>query len=270
MISFREKDYMYSYNKMKPKPFSTHLHRYYEFLYFIKGDATYIVEGTEYKAQDGDLFITIPGEMHSIVFKSERDYEREFIQISEDLLPKADFDFLKFLREKPFGEKNKISAQLVDNSDIKRAFEKVRYYVENRLLQSDGVIKSCVVQLLDEVNRILPNEQENSETENERVVVAKRYINANLSKNLSLEKIAEASFTDKYYLSHIFRSETGITMTDYINIQRIALAKSLIGKGMNATEVYSLCGFNDYSSFYRAFKKLSGKSPSEFFHIKNG
>ena len=86
MISFREKNYMYSYNMMKPTAFSTHLHKYYEFLYFAQGDATYVIEGNEYTASDGDLFITCPGELHSIAFKSDRDYERHFIQISEEFL----------------------------------------------------------------------------------------------------------------------------------------------------------------------------------------
>ena len=105
-------------------------------------------------------------------------------------------------------------------------------------------------------------------TENERVTAAKDFINKNLKSNLSLDVISEATFTDKFYLSHLFKKECGMSITDYISMQRIALAKKLIMDGKSATEVFADCGFNDYSSFYRAFKKLSGKSPSEFFKGK--
>lgn len=267
MISYREKDFMYSYNEMSPKPFSTHLHKYYEILYFVQGDATYIVEGAEYKAEDGDLFVTRPGELHSIAFKSDRRYERHFIQISEEYLAFADVDLLEKLRNKPLGENNRL-AQRIERDEIDRLFKKVGYYVENKAPESDIVIKSCVVQLLAAINTALGRTPENVKPENERVAAAKEYINKNLCGNLSLCAIAEASYTDKYYLSHLFRRETGMAVKDYINMQRIALAKKLISEGAGAAEVYSDCGFNDYSSFYRAFRRLCGKSPSEFFKVE--
>lgn len=263
MISFREKDYMYSYNKMKPKAFSTHLHKYYEFLYFVKGDATYVVEGNEYKAEDGDLFITCPGELHSIVFKSDKDYERHFIQISEDFLTEEGCDMLKLLREKPFGKNNKISHRVLAD-EAERCFLGVQKHV---LKGSKLMAKTYIIQLIDTINSLLYTSDE-AESENERIGAAKAYISAHLTEKLTLDILAEAVFTDKFYLSHLFKKECGVSIKDYISMQRVALAKNLIIGGNSATEVYTECGFNDYSSFYRAFKKLSGKSPNEFFKGK--
>ncbi len=268
MISFREKDYMYSYNKMKPKAFSTHLHKYYEFLYFARGDATYVVEGNEYKAESGDLFITCPGELHSIVFKSDKDYERHFIQISEAFLENTECDMLKLLREKPFGKYNKISHRLISDGEAERCFMGVQRQVVKNGEESKMLAKTYVIQLLDIVNALLYTADEAKEGENERIGAAKAYINANLTDKLTLDVIAEAIYTDKFYLSHLFKKECGISITDYISMQRVALAKKLIIGGKGATEVFLECGFNDYSSFYRAFKKLSGKSPNEFFKNK--
>ncbi|MBQ8003062.1 MAG: AraC family transcriptional regulator [Clostridia bacterium] len=268
MISFRESDYMYSYNKMKPKAFSTHLHKYYEFLYFAGGDATYVVEGTEYSASDGDLFITCPGELHSIAFKSHRDYERHFIQISDDFLQGVEFDFLKILREKKNGSFNKISHLPAYTAEIERCFMGVQSCVTKKEDGYKDIAKSYIIQLLSLINKLLYNQQGERKAENERVSAAKDYINSHLSENLALDAIAEASYTDRFYLSHLFKKEMGISITDYIGMQRIAMAKKLISQGGNASKIYSECGFNDYSSFYRAFKKLSGKSPAEFFKNK--
>ena len=248
-----------------PKLFSTHLHRYYEFLYFVGGSATYIVEGKEYSAQPGDLFITRPGELHSIAFLSEEAYERHFIQISENLLKNLDVDLLSLINSYPFGEGNKIPAHLVEESNIKDAFKGVEKYVCDRREESDILVKTYIIQLLAEINRLLPVIDEGKLKENDRIQAVKDYINKNLREDISLDKIAEHAFVDKYYLCHLFKRETGFTIKDYINLQRIALAKKLISEGMSATKVYPECGFSDYSSFYRTFKKLSGKSPRQFF-----
>lgn len=265
MISFRCENYLYSYNKMKPKPFSTHLHKYYEFLYFVGGDAVYIVDGKEYSASDGDLFITRPGELHSIVFRSERDYERHFIQIPESFLEETGLNFWQVLRKT---KNHKIPSYMVSETRIKDCFFGVRENVENRREESDVLVKAFVVQLLGEIERLLPNVGMSESTENERVVAAKAFINKNLKRQITLDEVSESAFSDKYYLSHLFKKETGMTVMDYINLQRIALAKKYILEGMGATEVYTECGFGDYSSFYRVFKKLCGKSPKEFFKGK--
>ena len=47
-------------------------------------------------------------------------------------------------------------------------------------------------------------------------------------------------------------------------MKRIVLAKNMIMNGTPATEVYERCGFNDYSTFYRAFKRYVGVSPDKF------
>lgn len=268
MISYRSENYMYSYNKMKPKMFSTHLHKYYEFLYFVQGDASYIVEGKEYSAQSGDLFITRPGELHSIIFKSSSDYERHFIQISEEFLQDIGIDMLQYIKSAPFGECNKIDCRLVEKSRIKSLFEGVGECVSNRRDESDLLVKTYVIQLLDCINNLLPKTDSNLPDENERIKTVKDYINSHLTENITLDKIAENAFMDKFYLCHLFHKETGFTVKDYISIQRIALAKKLIEDGNRATNVYRDCGFNDYSTFYRVFKKHSGKSPQKLFNKK--
>ena len=83
-ISYKQKEYLYSYFRSKPPELNLHLHKYYEFLYFISGDATYIVEDNLYKIHPGDILLTRPGELHTIFFQSEKPYERIFMQIHPD------------------------------------------------------------------------------------------------------------------------------------------------------------------------------------------
>ena len=55
-ISYKQKEYLYSYFRSKPPELNLHLHKYYEFLYFISGDATYIVEDNLYKIHPQAIF----------------------------------------------------------------------------------------------------------------------------------------------------------------------------------------------------------------------
>lgn len=91
-----------------------------------------------------------------------------------------------------------------------------------------------------------------------------KYINNNLSENLSTETLSQKFYISKYYLMHKFKKETGYTLHNYVNQKRLLMAKDLIISGEQITKVYLQCGFNDYTCFLRSFKNLFKKSPSEF------
>jgi AraC-like DNA-binding protein len=64
----------------------------------------------------------------------------------------------------------------------------------------------------------------------------------------------------------MFKEETGLTIKEFTNTRRIARAKQLLPKYKSVKDLYSVCGFSDYSSFYRTFKRFTGVSPMEFLH----
>ena len=53
-----------------------------------------------------------------------------------------------------------------------------------------------------------------------------------------------------------------IGLKQYINNKKILYAQSLLQTGMRATDVCEACGFRDYSTFYRLFRKITGISPA--------
>ena len=89
------------------------------------------------------------------------------------------------------------------------------------------------------------------------------YINKNLSNELSLEIIANALFCSKVTLNRKFREIMGCTVWEYVIRRRIYSARQRLFLGGNVTDAYQKSGFNDYSSFFRSYKKVIGISPSE-------
>ena len=59
-----------------------------------------------------------------------------------------------------------------------------------------------------------------------------------------------------------FKAETGYTIHGYLNEKRLLLAREKIGAGEPLIRVSEDCGFQDYSTFSRAYKKRFGASPN--------
>ena len=79
----------------------------------------------------------------------------------------------------------------------------------------------------------------------------------------SLDELAQRFYVSKYHLSHEFSKTMGISVYRYICLKRLLSARQMLLNGMPAGEVYTKCGFKDYTNFYRAFKAEYGISPSE-------
>ena len=89
------------------------------------------------------------------------------------------------------------------------------------------------------------------------------YINKNLSGELSLDIIARALYMSRVSLNRKFRKIMGCTVWEYVIRRRIYSARQQLFLGRSITDAYQTSGFNDYSSFFRAYKKTVGISPSE-------
>ncbi len=95
-----------------------------------------------------------------------------------------------------------------------------------------------------------------------------RYLASNITKDISLTELSTYLGVNSSYLSRIFKEETGMTLINYINHQRIELSKYLFETEMdNITEVAFKVGYHDSSYFAKTFKKLTGITPKEY--IKN-
>lgn len=99
----------------------------------------------------------------------------------------------------------------------------------------------------------------------EIVETAKRYIEQNYTKEISLEEIAGHVSVSSFYLSRIFSKREGMTYKDYLIKLRMERAKQLLKEGKKSIKEISIdVGYIDQNYFSRAFKKYYNKSPKEF------
>ena len=82
---------------------------------------------------------------------------------------------------------------------------------------------------------------------------------------LSLSWLAGQCSVSESHLSTVFRKETNMTVTDYINKTRIRQALILLNTtSLPVGEIASRCGFFDANYFSRVFRKLQGQSPKQY------
>ena len=94
---------------------------------------------------------------------------------------------------------------------------------------------------------------------------ARKFIEEHSDEELSLRKVAKAVNINPNYLSEKFKQVAGINFVEYVARTRLATACALLRNGnMRISEIAFAAGFQSLSQFNRVFKRLSGKSPTQY------
>lgn len=262
---------VFHYREPKPQGVEVHHHDFYEVYYLLKGQVEYWVDGRIIRMQAGDLLLINPLELHRpIVDPAGPEYERIVLWINKE--------YLESLRSGPFSLNRCFDMALPTHTHLicpaagerslltARMSELVREYYSKEA-GSDLCAYGIFLQFMVQLNRMAQQETpkpEETQRLSELVEKVLSYIGEHLSEPLTLERIAEAFFISKYYLSHAFSGEVGVSVYRYILLRRLMVARQLLANGEPAGQVCRSCGFSDYTSFYRAFKSEYGISPREF------
>lgn len=94
---------------------------------------------------------------------------------------------------------------------------------------------------------------------------SKEYIHTNYQNNISLNDVASHVFLNSNYFSSLFKQKTGVTFRNYLRDFRIEKAKKLLlSTNLRIYEIGLSVGYNEQSHFIRAFKTVTGVTPTEF------
>lgn len=97
------------------------------------------------------------------------------------------------------------------------------------------------------------------------IAVCRRYIFDHLYEELSLPALAKVSGISPVHLSRLFRRETGSSLTEYIQRQRVEEAKQLITlSAYSLSDISARLQFHDQSYFTKVFKKYAGMTPKQY------
>lgn len=250
-------DFIFNHTYVEnPDDFSFHIHDIFELIYLKKGNVSYMVEGKLYKPVKNCLLLTKPLENHVITFNSPLPYERYNILVDEQKLASNILS-----RISP----DTVMLNFDSNALVSDIFKKMDYYCEN--FQGDE-LKPLLMHLTEEIlyNCVLASQsadQSEIYTTNPVIQAVLAYIDRNINTPLHIDAICKELYISKSHLHHLFIKHLKLTPQKYILSKKLATAQRELRSGRKATDVYTDCGFSDYSTFFRAYKKYFGHAPSD-------
>lgn len=139
-----------------------------------------------------------------------------------------------------------------------------RYRFFSRINQAacKDVFAAAIREILDELVRLSETGREPSDDRMEKLLY---YIGQNYKEDLKLADLSKVFNLNYYYLSAYFNQEMKEGFSDYLNRVRIRQACSLLAEtDLPISQVGSEVGYSDHSYFCRVFKKITGRTPSEW------
>lgn len=122
-------------------------------------------------------------------------------------------------------------------------------------------------EVLEEIVDFMMSVRQESVADTTRGLIkqAAAYIDEHYVDELTLSSLAKQFHVENSYFSRLFRQETGENVMLYIAKTRIRHAKEyMLQKEKSLTEIAFLTGYDDYTYFNRVFRKITGKSPSDY------
>ena len=244
-------------------------HDFLEIAYVLSGEGKYRIDDRIYDVREGDLVIINSGVMHQALFcpQVEVPTTEFFVGFSNIRISGCPANYMPLPNGEcvlhTTGELSQRLVRLCSSMEAENAVRRQgRYFM----------LKSYLIQMLLLVIReqCEPMERPRGcdfETANRKYVVDKivEYIEDHYNEKISLDQIAENMYLSPFYISRIFKSETGSApIRRLINI-RLEKAKELLEGGYQGSiqEVAAMVGYDDAYHFSKLFKKRYGVSPSQ-------
>ena len=277
---FNTRQYMLSedfevfyYSDTRFRSVGSHSHTYYELYFFEEGAVTMVIDGKPHPLQPGDVIVIPPGIDHKVLLTDPEKPYRRFV----------------FWQSRPFLEA--LEKRSPDYGYLLRQAESRGRYVYHFDLPTFNALRTRLFTLLDEIHAdrfaretamdldiaalllflartVYEQEQRRNRTEQlSRYEAITNYVDSHLDEPLSLDSLGQQFYLSKYYLVHLFRENTGLSVHQYILKKRLAACCDAMQGGAAVGEAYRQWGFGDYSAFYRAFRKEYGMSPSAYIEL---
>jgi len=234
-----------------------HTHNHTELFFIVSGKGQFLIQDQMFPVDVNKLVIINPNVLHTEVSLNAQPLEYIVLGISGIELATSENSNDQFCILDPF-ESVEISSCL---RNILREME----------LKNTGYEDICQAYMEILIIRLMRNTALTVQVEpqvtsgNRQCAAIKRYIDLHFKEPLTLEQLSEEAHMNKYYLSHAFKREYGVSPINYLISRRIDESKYLLAEtDLSMSQIAQLLGFSSLSYFSQVFRKAHGSSPMEF------
>ena len=262
---YLEQDFRLFHIKDQTKrEFSYHYHDFHKVIIFLSGKAAYHIEGKSYYLKPWDILLVNRHAIHKPEIDFSVPYERFVLWIRDDI---KSTELLRCFQKAIDRSYNLIRLDSDTQEKLKQLLYELEAALKDEKFGSELLGSALFTQFMVYVNRIFLGKQyiydTRSYSSDSQIEELLRYINHNLTEDLSIETLARKYYLSKYHMMRKFKEETGYTIHNYIISKRLLLARTKISEGTPILKAAQLSGFSDYTTFSRAYKKQFGTAPSQ-------
>lgn len=251
-----------------------HSHEGFEIIQTWSRDGYVLVKDRIYPMMEGAIYLINGIESHCTNPSQEKEYIRSKITFS----PSYFRTLVEFIGQPclldPFIVKGSdAQCMLLPTDEIREEIDALFMRMERETTGNSSAasayIAACMLEMLVLINRVFTRFQKeliSHTTPNQRHISAMiEYINQNLTCEFDLDRMCEEIHLSKYYVCHLFKKVTGMTVLQYVTERRVSEAKKLLLRSSRPiSEIAMLTGFSSFSFFSRTFARLTGCTPLEF------
>ena len=258
-----------------PICFIPHHHASLELSCVVRGTATYQVNDEDYDMRPGDIFLFAPTDHHNLKLCNEK-LEHIVIHIDPAFIWNAlgndmDYQFLMvfFSRSKDFRcrlDRDNPAAPMLaqlfreiwEESREKHDCYELMIKIKLQLILAQIIRHYHCIDDSQTVQTLHPNDLELMN----RVL---GYIDEHLGDDIRLPELAEIAHVSVSHFSSMFRRCNGLPPMEYVVARRVQRAIECIRTGDTPlSEIAAQCGFNNNTNFYKAFRRVTGRTPASY------
>ena len=240
-----------------------HTHNHMELFFIVGGKGQFLIEDRLYPADVNNIVIINPNVTHTEVSLNAQPLEYivlgiEGIELADGSSSNGQFSILDHY------ESAEISGCL---RNILREMEQKNPGYEDIC---QAYMEIMVIRLMRTTELSVPAEPQTFSA-NRQCAAVRRYIDLHFKEALTLEQLAEEGHMNKFYLSHAFKREYGVSPINYMIARRIEESKYLLAEtDLSLSQVAQLLGFSSPSYFSQVFHRTQGLSPREYRQSHKG
>ena len=242
-----------------------HYHEFDKIVLLLAGRVDYAVESVSYALRPWDILLVKHHAIHKALIDKSVPYERIIIYLDgkyfDRLLPGA--GLTDCFDEADRSGEYRLVPDAEQRRELEQTFLAYEQAAKDARFGAQTLRDTYILQLLVQIGRMNAAPRREEQRFDPKIRQTLSYINENLSRELSVDALAEQVYLSRYHFMRLFKAETGSTVHAYVRQKRLLYAARLIREGSPANQAAEAAGFADYSAFHRAFRACFGISPGQ-------
>ena len=234
-----------------------HTHNHMELFFIVGGKGQFLIEDQLYPVDANNLVMINPNVTHTEVSLNAQPLEYivlgiEGVELANSSTFNGQFSILDHY------ESAEISGCL---RNILREMEQKNPGYED---VCQAYMEILIIRLMRSTALAVPPEPQTIST-NHQCAAVRRYIDLHFKEALTLEQLAKEGHINKFYLSHAFKREYGVSPINYMISRRIEESKYLLAEtDLSMSQIAQMLGFSSLSYFSQVFRRTQAVSPKEY------